>query len=153
VRAAVSGGGSARLGRGEARAGDMGGEGGERERLQEGLGEDGGERGRAGESRFCSSVFCWRRTAFCTWSWVLVFMRFALVFRLSWSLSSISCSLISMVSVAAFFLSLAVCAATLFFSFLLISRSSALRWSRLALLRIDAPSSPSSSCSSLMLTV
>jgi len=140
------------VGRGEARAGDMGGEGGERERLHEGVGEDGGERGTAGASRFCSSVFCWMRTAFCTCSWVLVFIRFALVLRLSWSLASKSCSFCSMLSVAAFFLSLAVWAATLFLSFLLISRSSGLRWSRLALLRTGPLSSPTSSFSSLMLT-
>lgn len=59
-----------------------------------------------------------------------------------------SANCFSMESVAAFFLSLAVWAATLFFSFLLIIRSSGERWSRFARF-LTGPFS-SSSCSSLM---
>jgi len=80
-----------------------------------------------------SSLFsCWI-DALSSWSWV--FTAWSLAFS-----SSIRCLsslnwviMISMSSVWAFFLSLAVCAATRFFNFLLISLSSGLKWSRFAL--------------------
>jgi len=116
----------------------------------EGRGEAGGERGRVqrGESLACSSLFFCCRLAFSTWSWLLVFMRMALASRLSCRRAFASASCCSIESVAAFFLSRAVWAATLFFSFLLIIRSSGLRWSKLALFLAGA--SFSSFCSSLM---
>jgi len=115
----------------------------------EGRGEAGGERGRVqrGESLACSSLFFCCRLAFSTWSCVLVFMSRAFASRLSCRRAFASASCCSIESVAAFFLSRAVWAATRFFSFLLIIRSSGLRWSKLALFRAGASSS---FCSSLM---
>lgn len=101
----------------------------------EGRGEAGGERGRVqrGESLACSSMFFCCRLAFSTWSCVLVLRSWALASRLSCRRAFASASCCSMESVAAFFLSRAVWAATRFFSFLLIIRSSGLRWSKFAL--------------------
>merc|ERR1719341_856728 len=96
-----------------------------------GGGEGGGVQ--RGESLACSSLFFCCRLAFSTWSWLFVFMRMALASRLSCRRAFASASCCSIESVAAFFLSRAVWAATRFFSFLLIIRSSGLRWSKLAL--------------------
>lgn len=113
-------------------------------------GEAGGERGRVhkGESLACSSMFfCWR-AAFSTWSCVLVLRSWAFASRLSCRRAFASASCCSIESVAAFFLSRAVWAATRFFSFLLINLSSGVRWSKLALFLAGASSA--SCCSSLM---
>jgi len=120
---------------------------GERE---EGSGEVGGrDTGEGGRSRcscisvlesvipipsfVLSSVFSCCRVALSSCS--CVFTACSLEFSSSiFCLSSFNCWIIcSISSVWAFFLSLAVCAATLFFSFLLISLSSGVRWSRFAL--------------------
>jgi len=115
---------------------------------RQGRGELGGrETGEGGSSR-CScisvlmplpipslllrSVFSCCRVALSSCS--CVFTAWSLEFSSSiLCLSSFNWSMvISISSVCAFFLSLAVCAATRFFSFLLISLSSGLRWSKFA---------------------
>jgi len=101
-----------------------------------------------GESLACSSLFFCCRLAFSTCSCVFVFIRMAFASRLSCNLALASASCCSIESVAAFFLSRAVWAATRFFSFLLIILSSWLRWSRLALFLAGV--SFSSFCSSLI---
>lgn len=110
---------------------------------RQGRGELGGrEMGEGGSSRCnCMSVLpsLDLRSVFSCWSVALsscscVFTAWSLEFSSSiLCLSSLNCWITTSISsVWAFFLSLAVCAATLFFNFLLISLSSGLRWSKFA---------------------
>jgi len=116
---------------------------------REGAGEFGGrEMGERGSSSVsCMSVLVTVsmpsldfNSVFSCWSdalssWSCVFTAWSLEFssRMCCLSSLIWFSVTSMSSVCAFFLSLAVCAATRFFNFLLISLSSGLKWSKFAL--------------------
>lgn len=127
---------------------------------RQGRGELGGrDMGEEGSSRCnCMSVLATVPmpsldliSVFSCWSVALsscscVFTAWSLEFSSSiLCLSSLNCWIITSISsVWAFFLSLAVCAATLFFNFLLISLSSGLRWSKFA--RFLTGQSSSSSC-------
>jgi len=81
---------------------------------------------------FSSLFSCWIDALS---SWSCVFTAWSLEFssRICCLSAFIWFIMTSMSSVCAFFLSLAVCAATRFFNFLLISLSSGLKWSRFAL--------------------
>jgi len=92
-----------------------------------------------------SSVFSSCRETLSSWSLLLIFCNLEFSSSSFCRSSFIWFIIFSISSHCAFFLSLAFCAATLFFSFLLISLSSGDKWSRFALFLTGVNSSSSSS--------